>query len=247
MSNTATIIWKSVGVTVVAALLVTAVVLGVRMRPMEMPCRALTYVIEDKKERMYVTEGELTQLLKAENSYPVGRTLDRGVIHRIEKTIAHHPMVRTAQCYVTPRGEVRVRLTQRVPLLLVMMPGDMYFVDTDRKIMPVRASVRDSVLQVTGAVGVQMASGVLGDFAEWLQDNRYWHQRIHHVQVKNPQMVYVYLNGAMTNRAVLGPMNRYAQKLEKLRTFLENCPPEAMADKHYTELDLRFRGQVIGR
>lgn len=235
------------GVTVVAALLVTAVVLGVRMRPMEMPCRALTYVIEDKKERMYVTEGELTQLLKAENSYPVGRTLDRGVIHRIEKTIAHHPMVRTAQCYVTPRGEVRVRLTQRVPLLLVMMPGDMYFVDTDRKIMPVRASVRDSVLQVTGAVGVQMASGVLGDFAEWLQDNRYWHQRIHHVQVKNPQMVYVYLNGAMTNRAVLGPMNRYAQKLEKLRTFLENCPPEAMADKHYTELDLRFRGQVIGR
>ena len=127
------------------------------------------------------------------------------------------------------------------------MPGDTYFVDTDRKIMPVRASVRDSVLQVTGAVGVQMASGVLGDFAEWLQDNRYWHQRIHHVQVKNPQMVYVYLNGAMTNRAVLGPMNRYAQKLEKLRTFLENCPPEAMADKHYTELDLRFRGQVIGR
>ena len=235
------------GVTVVAALLVTAVVFGVRMRPMEMPCRALTYVIEDKKERMYVTEGELTQLLKAENSYPVGRTLDRGVIHRIEKTIAHHPMVRTAQCYVTPRGEVRVRLTQRVPLLLVMMPGDTYFVDTDRKIMPVRASVRDSVLQVTGAVGVQMASGVLGDFAEWLQDNRYWYQRIHHVQVKNPQMVYVYLNGAMTNRAVLGPMNRYAQKLEKLRTFLENCPPEAMADKHYTELDLRFRGQVIGR
>lgn len=235
------------GVTVVAALLMTAVVFGVRMRPMEMPCRALTYVIEDKKERMYVTEGELTQLLKAENSYPVGRTLDRGVIHRIEKTIAHHPMVRTAQCYVTPRGEVRVRLTQRVPLLLVMMPGDTYFVDTDRKIMPVRASVRDSMLQVTGAVGVQMASGVLGDFAEWLQDNRYWHQRIHHVQVKNPQMVYVYLNGAMTNRAVLGPMNRYAQKLEKLRTFLENCPPEAMADKHYTELDLRFRGQVIGR
>ena len=45
------------GVTLVAALLVTAVVLGVRMRPMEVSCRALTYVIEDKKERMYVTES----------------------------------------------------------------------------------------------------------------------------------------------------------------------------------------------
>ena len=243
MTNIGRIIGKSVGVTLVAALLVTAVVLGVRMRPLEVPCSKLTYIIEDRKDRLYLTESELDQMLLAEKVYPVGRTLDRGVLHHIEQTVKQHPMVRTAQCYMTPRGEVRVRLTQRVPLLLVSMPGDSYFVDTDRKVMPVRVLVKDDVLKVTGAVGVQMACKSLGDFAVWLQDNAYWRQRIRYVQVKNPQMVYVYLSN---ERVVLGSMNRYEQKLKKLRTFLENGA-DAIQDKHYYEWDVRFKGQVIGR
>ena len=226
-----------------AALLVTAAVMGVRMRPMAMPCNALTYIIEDSNERMYLTESELNMLLMADNCYPVGRTIDRGLLHRIEQQVGRHPMVRTAQCYVTPRGEVRVRLSQRVPLLLVTMPGEAYFVDTDRKVMPVRESVKDTVLHVTGAVGVQMATKSLGDFAEWLQDNSYWQKKVRYVQVRNPQLVYLYLNDV---RVVLGPMSRHEQKLTKLRTFLENGA-EAIQDKHYTELDVRFRGQVIGR
>lgn len=243
MSNIGRIIGKMVGVTLVAALLVTAVAWGVRMRPLEKPCRTITYIIEDREERLYLTESELDQMLLAEKIYPVGRVLDRGVLHRIEQTVKQHPMVRTAQCYMTPRGEVRVRLTQRVPLLLVSMPGDSYFVDTDRKVMPVRVLVKDEVLKVTGAVGIQMACKTMGDFAEWLQDNDYWRQRIRYVQVKNPQMVYVYL---AEERVVMGAMSRYEQKLAKLRTFLENGA-EAIQDKHYYELDVRFKGQVIGR
>ena len=229
-----------------AALLITAVVLGVRMRPSEQPCRTITYIIEDQNERLYLTPNELNQVLVAEHIYPVGRTLDRGLIHRIEQVILHHPMVRTAECYVTPRYEVRVRLTQRVPLLRVQMPADIYFIDTDHKVMPVRTAVTDKVLVATGAVGPQFAAHQLADFALWLQDNKYWHERVHHVHVQSPQMVYVYMKGENQPRAVLGNMTRYEQKLTKLRTFLENSPEEVQA-KRYTELDLRFRGQVIGR
>ena len=229
-----------------AALLITAVVLGVRMRPSEQPCRTITYIIEDQNERLYLTPNELNQVLEAEHIYPVGRTLDRGLIHRIEQVILHHPMVRTAECYVTPRYEVRVRLTQRVPLLRVQMPADIYFIDTDHKVMPVRTAVTDKVLVATGAVGPQFAAHQLADFALWLQDNKYWHERVHHVHVQSPQMVYVYMKGENQPRAVLGNMTRYEQKLTKLRTFLENSPEEVQA-KRYTELDLRFRGQVIGR
>lgn len=246
MSNTARIIWSSIGVTLVAAMLITAVILGVRMKPSDVPCRSLTYLIEDRDARMYLTENELNQLLQTEKIYPVGRTIDQGLLFRIEKTILHHPMVRTADCYVTPRSEVRVRLTQRIPLLMVAIPGDAYFVDTDRRAMPIRASVRDTVMVATGAVGPQLASHQLADFAEWLQDNKYWHSRIRHVHVKTPQMIYLYLKGENQPRVVLGSMHRYEQKLAKLRTFLDNSA-EAIKDKHYTEYDVRFKGQVIGR
>ena len=228
-----------------AALLLAAVMWGYRMRPTDGVCASMAFIIEDRAERLYVTEGELTSLLQAEGLYPVGRKLDIVSLHRIEKTIAAHPMVRTAECYLTPRNEIKVRLTQRIPLLRVQTPGDAYFIDTDRRVMPVRAAVRDSVLLATGAVGVQMASGPLADFAQWLRNNPFWHQRVHHVRVESPQMVYIYQKGN-NPRVVMGNMHDYGKKLAKLRVFMENGA-EAAKDKNYTELDLRFKGQVIGR
>ena len=233
-----------VGLTVV--ILLTATVWGYRMRPTDEPCRSLTYIIEDIDERHYVTPGDLNAILMANELYPIGRPLDAMTLHRIETTIAHHPMVRTAECYMTPQNDMRVRLTQRVPLLRVNVPGDAYIIDTDRRVMQARAVVRDSVMLVTGAVGVQMASGPLADFAQWLQDEPYWRQRIRYVYVASPQMIYLYIRGEKATRVVMGNLRNYESKLAKLRTFLENSE-EATRDKEYYEYDVRFRGQVIGR
>lgn len=246
MSNVARIIWQIIGISVVAGMLVGAVVAGYRMRPCDEPCPALEYEIMDQKERQYVTPGELNTLLRNENLYPVGQLIDRGRLHRIEQTVLHHPMVRTAECYTTPQGVIYVRLSQRVPLVRVLMPGDAYLIDTDRRVMPVRAAVKDSVLVATGAVGPHIASHQIADFAEWLQDEPYWRARVHHLHVQSPQMVYLYLRGANQPRIVLGNMSRYDRKLAKMRTFMENSA-EAVRDKHYIEYDLRFHGQVIGR
>ena len=242
----ARIIWSIIGIALTASLLLAAVVWGYRMRPTDTVCVSMAFTIEDRAERQYVTESELTGLLQAEGIYPVGRKLDIVSLHRIEQTIVAHPMVRTAECYLTPRNEVKVRLTQRVPLLRVQTPGEAYFIDTDRRVMPARAVVKDSVLLATGAVGVQMASGPLADFAEWLQDNPFWRKRVHHVRVESPQMVYIYQRGEHQPRVAMGNMRGYEKKLAKLRVFIENGA-EATRDKNYTELDLRFKGQVIGR
>ena len=244
--STARIIWTGVGVSLTVVILLTATVWGYRMRPADEPCRSLTYIIEDIDERHYVTPGDLNAILMANELYPIGRPLDAMTLHRIETTIAHHPMVRTAECYMTPQNEMRVRLTQRVPLLRVNVPGDAYIIDTDRRVMQARAVVRDSVMLVTGAVGVQMASGPLADFAQWLQDEPYWRQRIRYVYVASPQMIYLYIRGEKATRVVMGNLRNYESKLAKLRTFLENSE-EATRDKEYYEYDVRFRGQVIGR
>ena len=138
-----------------------------------------------------------------------------------------------------------MRLTQRVPLLRVVTASDTYLIDENRQVMPAKAVVKDSVLVVRGAVGVQIASGALGDFAEWLQTNKYWRERVRYVYVQSPQLIYLYLRGGLP-RVVLGNMQGYERKLAKLRMFLDEGT-EAMAGKKYTELDVRFRGQVVGR
>ena len=233
-----------------AGLLLAAGIWGYRMKPTNEECRALIYTVVDSDERSYVTERELTQLLKAADLFPVGRTLDVGSLHRIESAVRKHPMVRTAECYLTPRNEVRIRLTQRVPLLRVQTPVETYLIDTDRRVMEARACVKDKVPVVTGNIGVQMAASQMAEFALWLQDNDYWRTRVHHLHVQSPQMVYIYLtfdSGDLKfGRVVLGPMRGYERKLAKLRTFLERGQA-ATKDKQYTEIDVRFKGQVIGR
>ena len=209
-------------------------------------CHSLRYTIEDEDERQYVSEGELSALLQSQAIYPVGKSVHAISLQAIEQTVRAHSMVRRAECYMTPRHEVRIRLTQRVPLLRVQTPVETYLIDEDRLVMPAKNAVKDSVLVVKGNVGVQIASHQLADFAEWLQDNKYWQQRVHHVYVQSPQMMYLYLRGVNQPRIVMGNMSDYKQKLAKLRTFIEHGA-EATQDKHYTELDLRFKGQVVGR
>ena len=227
-----------------ALLLIAAVVFGYMMRPIDAPCASLKYIIEDQKERQYVNETELDAVLQSAELYPVGKQLNKLSLHRIEQAIVHHPMVRTAECYLTPRHEMRIRLTQRVPLLKVQTAGETYFVDTDRRVMEARNAVKDSVLIVTGTVGVQMATNQLADFALWLQRDRYWRPRVDQIRVQTPQMVYVYEHDRP--RIVLGTVHGYERKLAKMRRFYENADPVILG-KEYKEYDVRFKGQVIGR
>lgn len=250
MSDITRIVLRGVGILLALALLAGAVWWGYRMTPSTEPCLSLSYEIEDLNERAYVTENELDALLRSAEIYPVDRPIDRVSLQRIENTVRRHPMVRTAECYATPRRQVYVRLTQRVPLVRVQAGSEAYLIDTDRRLMESREAVKDSVLRVTGAIGVKTAARQMGDFAEWLQDNRYWQERIDHIHMRNPRTAVVYLKKPLSNglkpAVVLGTMNDYERKLAKLRMFMENSA-EAIQDKQYSELDLRFRGQVIGR
>ena len=221
-----------------ALLLVGAVVAGYELTSTAAPCVSLRYTIEDAKERIYLSEGELNALLRAEGIYPVGQMMNTVSLHRIERSIGHHPMVRTA--------EVRVQLTQRVPLLRVQTPHEHYLIDTDRRVMQARAAVRDSVPVVAGNISPTMAASSLADYAEWLQADRYWRSRVHHLYGQNPYMIYALLRGEEKPRVVLGAMRGYEKKFAKLRTFIEEGMEET-AGKQYRELDLRFQGQVVAR
>ena len=121
------IIGVSLGVTFTAIILIAAVVCGYVMKPMVQPCQSIEFIIEDADERMYVTDRELSQLLIKQGIHPATQHIDSIGLHRIEHAIRNHPMVQTTECYLTPHNEVKVSLTQRVPILRVQTPGETYF------------------------------------------------------------------------------------------------------------------------
>ena len=246
MNKVVAIIFRVVGILLVVTCLACAAVWGYILRPSSTPCSSINYIIEDSHVRKYVFTNELDLLLQNEHISPIGQPINRLSLQRIENAVKRHPMVRTAECYATPWGTVWVTITQRVPLLRVQTATETFLVDTDHRIMQSRPVIKEPLLLVTGNVGPQMATMQLADFAQWLQNDSYWNGRIHHLQVRSPRMVVVYLNQQGMPRVVLGEMNGYKTKLSKLKTLLEQGN-NILEEKHYTELDIRFRGQVIGR
>ena len=208
-------------------------------------CNAIEIRITDFGRRQYVTEEELVKLLKHQDLYPVGKTAANVEVQRIEDAICAHPMVHRAQCYILPSGTVRVRLSQRVPILRVVTGDASYFVDSERKRMPVRESVTTPVMVVKGHVGERMACNELADLVLWINGNKYWKDKIQSIYVVNPKMVYLIQrpDGA---HLILGEVNGYRPKLAKLRTLYDKGFEE-IGWQTYRELDLRFSGQVVGR
>ncbi len=244
MPRIARIILLSVFATLSVAVLTMGVICG-RHHVTYPRTQAFDIRITDMDERQYVSTPELAEWLRQRGLYALDVPIEEVRLQAIENAVRSHPMVRTAECYLTPRSEVRVTLTQRIPLLRVTTSTESYYIDTDRKPMPVRATITTPVLNITGSVGQQMACTTLADFAEWLQDHRYWRERISYLQVKNPQAVYI-IQSHQAGAILLGNMDNFAHKLKKARTFYEQGG-DTLGKNPYREIDVRYTGQVIGR
>ena len=236
-------ILKMLVVVGLVALLVVAVGTS-RGKDREERCKELVCKIVDKDERLYVSEQELFTLLKQHNAYPVGEYLHRINLQHMENIIRQHPMVRTAECYTAEDGTARIRVTQRVPLLKVVTADEAYYIDTDRRKMPLRSSIHDTVPVAMGKVGFEMASTVLADFAEWVQEDDYWRARIEAIDVRLPRQVCIKQNGKQED-LMIGDLMGYAGKLEKAEVFYRRTA--SMEKPRYRTLDLRYQGQVVAR
>ena len=237
------IILKSLVVVGLVALLALAVGTS-RGKDREERCKELVCKIVDKDERLYVSEQELFTLLKQHNAYPVGEYLHRINLQHMENIIRQHPMVRTAECYTAEDGTARIRVTQRVPLLKVVTADEAYYIDTDRRKMPLRSSIHDTVPVAMGKVGFEMASTVLADFAEWVQEDDYWRARIEAIDVRLSKQVCIKQNGKQED-LMIGDLMGYEGKLEKAEVFYRRTA--SMEKPRYRTLDLRYRGQVVAR
>ena len=237
------IILKSLVVVGLVALLALAVGTS-RGKDREERCKELVCKIVDKDERLYVSEQELFTLLKQHNAYPVGEYLHRINLQHMENIIRQHPMVRTAECYTAEDGTARIRVTQRVPLLKVVTADEAYYIDTDRRKMPLRSSIHDTVPVAMGKVGFEMASTELADFAEWVQEDDYWRAHIEAIDVRLPKQVCIKQNGKQED-LMIGDLMGYEGKLEKAATFYRHTAN--IERPRYRTLDLRYRGQVVAR
>lgn len=229
------------------ALVVAYLIIGVAL-PLSHPdtraCEQLHIVLTDSAKRHYVSEAELTKLLQDKGINPIGQTMCSINIDSIERTITAHPMIRHAECYKQTHPIVMLRASQRIPQLRVINETETYFIDSDRKRMPARPSVDARVMCIVGHVSERAARNELFDLVQWIMHDSYWRKHISRIEVNGPKDIR--LCQADGPRILLGTSQQYEQKMNRLHTWYQSGA-DTLTATPYTELDLRYRHQVVAR
>lgn len=231
-------------IAIALAVAVTGIGISGSRRAADPVCHAITIIIQDSTQRQYVTRDDLQQQLQQAGLWQVGQPLSKIYCQQIEQTLLSHPMLRRAQCYELANGEVRIVVSQRRPVVLIA-GDDHYYLDSDRRYMPVRASVDTKVPVVTGRIGRQQAQSEIYDFVRWLSANKFWRSRIHTIHVINPKMIELQ-DDSSHYTLQLGSLNGAQQRMTDLQKLYEEGF-ELIGYPPYKQIDLMYNGQIIGR
>ncbi len=208
----------------------------------EKVCGKLEIVLQNNAAKQLITEQEVSLILTEKDLNPIGKTVKNINTEAIETALRRNPMIKVAECYKTPSGIVNVRITQRIPKFRVVGTGS-YYIDADRKPMPVSPNFAAYVPVISGRVTVSMVSGELFDFVTYLENNPFWNAQIEQIHVRDDMKIELVprVGDAII---VLGKLENYQKKLEKLRKLYINGF-KLMGWNKYKVIDLQYKDQVV--
>jgi cell division protein FtsQ len=207
-------------------------------------CEAFEVVIEDSSRTQFVRTSDIERLVKRYDLYPVGKSFGEINTLAIRDTILGNQLVESAEVYTTPGGGIVAAIRQRKPVLRVISDHDgSFYVDQERRIMPVSTAFTVYVPVATGAVTETLAQGVLYDFAMFLNRNADWDAWIEQIEVRdNGDAVLIPRAGDFT--IVMGSLEDYPVKLSKFARFVDEGL-NVVGWNRYSEINLKYENQVV--
>lgn len=211
-------------------------------REKENVCRKLEIVLDENAGKQLITEQEVARILEENDLNPIGKTIKHIRTESIEEILHKNPMVKVAECYKTPSGIVNIRISQRCPKLRVVGFGS-YYIDEDRKPMPVSANCAAYVPVVSGRVTVSMATGKMFDFVTYLENNPFWNAQIEQIYVRDDLKIELVprVGDAII---MLGTLDNFESKLGKLHKLYAKGF-NIIGWNKYKVIDLEYKDQVV--
>ena len=232
-------IFLSLGVAIVLGYLVFSQ-LQFRLNDNEIKCKHLDIQLEGGIQ--LITEKEVNDILKNYDLHPIGVSLDRLKVDRIEGVLENNPLVKQAVCYHTPKGDVTVKVMLRNPKFLVNA-AESYYVDDEKQVLPVPLHVIAYVPVVTGRVTKSMATGKLYDFVDYVTKDKFWNAQIDQIHVRNDLKVELV---PRVGEAIilLGRLNNYEEKLNRVFRLYQQAF-KSMGWNRYEQLDVQYDNQIV--
>ncbi len=205
-------------------------------------CNEVQVTVKDSAKYAFVSARNVDIYLNNNQLNPRGRMLSDINMEAMEQCLTAHSAIRLAKCYYAPSGRVCVDVWQREPMFRVM-GAQIYFVDNERKRMPLFANNAVYVPIVSGAVDEENLMQIC-DFVEFLNADEFWSSQVEQIHISaNDELELSTRMG--DHQLLLGGFDDYEKRLRKMKRFYEKGI-DVLDWNVYKKFDLRYKNQVIG-
>ena len=206
-------------------------------------CKELRVDIVDISDSNYLKDKDIINSVIKAGLSPVGKNLETINTTAIKKKLEENRLIKKAECFKTVDGIVRIKIYQRLPVLRIFSTKESYYIDNEGGKMPVPDNFAAYVPIASGYIEDEYAKNQLFGFALFLQQDKFWNSQIKQIYVA--QNGDVELTPAVGNhQIILGKLENYNEKLEKLRLFYEKGLSKVGWNK-YSVINLKFKNQVV--
>lgn len=206
-------------------------------------CKGVDVVVHDSNDQVLIKKNDIIELLNKDKLVPTGRFYRDFKTKKIEDAVKKYPMVLSADVYKTPNGKLRINIEQRSPVFQIIGNGGNYFVDKERKVIPVMKNYAVYVPVVSGNITRKFAKGSLFDFIQYISADNFWNDQIEQIYVADSNKVLL-IPRVGDQTIIMGNLDRYKNKLDKLKKlYLYGL--NKVGWKKYKTIDLQYKNQVV--
>lgn len=206
-------------------------------------CRQVLITVSDSDKADFVSIGDIKQILTDTRLNPVGKNMDNVHLNKIKRAVDSHQFVLNSLCYATPKGDVVIEVSQKLPILRVMpVMGEGYYIDIKGNKIP-HVQYPADVAVVTGYVNYNRHKSVLATFGQILYTDEFWNDMIEQINF-TPQGKVELTPRVGCHVVELGKPSGIGLKLSRLKLLYEKVLNTVGWNK-YQRISLEYSNQAV--
>lgn len=209
----------------------------------EVICQNLRIEVVDDDQADFVSVEDIRTLLNDSKLNPVGKNIEDVSLGKIKKAVDRHQFVLRSLCYATPKGDVVIEVSQKLPIFRVMPEvGEGFYIDANGNKIP-HVQYPADVIVVTGAVNYPKMKPVLSTFGNIIMEDKFWNDMIEQIHFLHNGKVE--MTPRIGNHIVaLGKPQDLALKLARLKRLYEKVINVVGWEK-YSRISMEYNNQAV--
>ena len=221
--------------------LITMIIIAFLQRR-ELVCEHIIVQVENRENYSFIKAENIASFLNNNGIKCVGLKTSEINLLEVENTVKKIKVVRDAVCYFNMKGDLYVKVWQRIPQYRVKSLSGDYFVDDNREIFPANSSTVAYVPLITGKLSTDFATNQLFDLISFIENDRFLATAFTQITVNDERVSLIPRVGNFV--VVLGDIDNFESKLTKYKTFIKKVYKYKEWNK-YSVISLEYKNQVV--